>query len=123
MKLLLKRILSYLPSKLPTGLSEFEAWVKSIMELTGQIADETSMKFALASILIHADAKHGSLPKKYFVNRLVKSAANQVASQVFQDIKTQQVAAQVEAAKSSAEVTAQTPEAVTPNEQDSQPVS
>lgn len=90
MRLLLKRFLAYFPTQLPVGMFQFNTWADSIIELSGPIADKDSMLFALSSILIHADAKHGYLPKKYFVDRLIKSAANQVASQVFQDIKTKQ---------------------------------
>lgn len=70
------------------------------------------MRFALASILIHADARHGSLPDKYFTDRLRKSAANQVSSQVFQDIKAKQAEA---VAKQKQEATAT--ETVTPDGQ------
>lgn len=97
---------------LPTGMAEFTAWSDTIISLCGPFADKDSMIFALCSILIHADAKHGALPYSYFVDRLRKSAANQVASQVFQDIKAKQAA---EAAKQ-AEVTSQ-PEAVTSDDQ------
>lgn len=93
-RLLLKRILSYIPTPLPVGATEFDAWAASIIQLTGQYAEDTSMRFAIASILIHADSKKGSLSKHYFIARLRKSAANQVASQVFQDIKLKQDAAQ-----------------------------
>lgn len=80
-------------SPLPVGATEFQKWADSIIELSGQFADRDSMLFAISSILIHADSKFGALPKKYFVDRLRKSAANQVASQVFQDIKTKQAEA------------------------------
>lgn len=111
MKLWLKRILSYFPTRLPVGRTELNRWCADIVELTGNLADETSMRFALASILIHADARHGYLPKKYFVDRLIKSAANQVASQIFQEIKEEQALK----AKTAAEATPVT-ESVAPNE-------
>lgn len=82
--------MSYLPSKLPVGVSQFESFANDIIELSGQYADVDSMRFAIASMIIHADHKHAALPKQYFVTRLRKSAANQVASQIFQDIKTRQ---------------------------------
>ena len=90
MKLLLARILSYFPTKLPVGATQFATWADSIIELSGQFADRDSMVFAIASILIHADSRYGALPKRYFVNRLRKSAANQVASQIFQNVKQKQ---------------------------------
>lgn len=95
---LLKIIRSYFPSKLPTGMTEMNKWLDDIVKLTGPIANERDMHFVLCSILIHADVKFGYLPKRYFVTRLIKSAANQVASQIFQDIKLKQ-AEEIEAAK------------------------
>lgn len=103
MRRLLNKLLSYFPTRLPVGRAEFDIWADSIIELSGAFADKTSMLFAISSILIHADAKHGSLPKNYFVRRLIKSAANQVASQVFQDVKVKQAEEQ---AKLQAEATA-----------------
>lgn len=108
MKLLLKRLLSRIPTSLPVGLSEFETWSDSIIELSGTFADLDSMKFAIASILIHADARHGALPKNYFVSRLRKSAANQIASQIFQTIKTQQAEKQKQAEVTAAQESATT---------------
>lgn len=102
---LLSTLRSYLPTKLPVGVTEFNSWADSIIALSGRYADEDSLKFALATMVIHADAKHGSLPKAYFISRLRKVAANQVASQIFQDVKVRQAEAQ-EAAKQQAEATA-----------------
>lgn len=87
LKSLLNKALSYLPSKLPVGMSEFEEFSNSILALSGKYADEDSLKFAIASMIIHLPAGKGSAPKNFFVRSLRKSAANQVASQVFQDIK------------------------------------
>jgi hypothetical protein len=103
-KLLLKQVRSYLPSQLPVGLTAFNAYADDIIELSGNFADKDSMVFAIASILIHIDAGTASVSKQYFVKRLRKSAANQVASQVFQDIKTKQQAA-LEAAKTAQSAT------------------
>jgi len=87
-------------------MTEFEAWASNIIELSGKFADEESMKFAIATMLIHAESHAGRLPLNYFVSRLRKVAANQVAGQVFQDIKTKQ--AEAAAAKQQAEATAAT---------------
>ncbi len=90
MNLTFKRLLSYYPTPLPVGLSEFETWADSIIELSGEFADKDSMKYAIASNLIHLPHTKAKVPKAYFVNTLRKAAANQVASQVFQDIKIKQ---------------------------------
>src|ERR1019366_2761482 len=101
MKLLLKRLLSYLPTKLPVGLTEFNTWADSIMELSGQYADSNSMRFAIASMVIHLPSGTGAISKNHFVKGLRKSAANQVASQVFQDVKQRQKEATVQPAGTS----------------------
>lgn len=90
---LITQLAAFFPTKLPVGTTEFDSWADSIIGLSGPYADKDSMRFAIASILIHADARHGALPKKYFIDRLRKSAANQIASQVFQDIKLKQAEA------------------------------
>lgn len=103
MKLFVKRFLSYFPSKLPVGLPQFNKWTTEIIELSGQFADETSMRFVLASELMHSDAKRGSVPKNYFVSRCRKLAANQTAGYILQEIKAAQEADRL---KQQAEATA-----------------
>lgn len=90
MKLFIKRLLSRIATPLPVGITEFDQWAESIIELSGEFADKDSMKFAIASNLIHLDHKIAKMPKAYFVNTLRKAAANQVASAVFQSIKLSQ---------------------------------
>lgn len=100
------KLFSYFPTKLPVGMTSFNEFANDIAVLTGPIADIDSMRFAIASILIHSDSKYGSLSKNYFVQRLRKSAANQVASQVFQDIKKSQADAQKPLDQSTADTSA-----------------
>lgn len=112
MKKLINYFLSYLPRRLPVGMSEFQNWSSRIISLSGQFADDDSMRFALASQVMHLGAQKSSVPDQYFIRSMRKAAANQVASQIFQDIKNKQVEAQKaaeEAAKQKlAEVTAPT---------------
>jgi thiamine pyrophosphate-dependent acetolactate synthase large subunit-like protein len=86
-------IRSYFKRKLPVGMTEFHAWADRIISLAGKFADEDSLKFALASAVIHAKHDMASIEDQYFVRLLRKAAANQVASQLFQDIKAKQAAA------------------------------
>lgn len=95
--------------ELPVGMAEFETWAARIIEKAGKFADDDSMKFALASQIMHLDAKKSTYADSVFVAMLRKAAANQVASQVFQDIKLKQMEAQKaaeEKAKQEAEATA-----------------
>lgn len=90
--------LSYLPSKLPVGLTEFNSFSDSIINLSGEFADRDSMKWAIASQIMHLPPQKSTASKQYFIRSLRKAAANQVASQVFQDLKIKQQEA-IEAAK------------------------
>ncbi len=90
MRLLIKQLLSYLPTRLPTGMTEFQKWSQDIIDLTGSLADDDSMRFAISSQIMHMGAQKDCVPKRYFVASLRKAAANQVASQVFQDVKLRQ---------------------------------
>lgn len=101
-KRLVNLLLSYLPTALPVGLTEFHVWADSVIDLAGQFADSDSMKWALASQVLHLDHKLAYKSKNYFVNCLRKAAANQVVSQAIQDIKDkQQERAKAEAAANS----------------------
>lgn len=91
--------------QLPVGLTEFNEFAERIISKAGKFADQDSLTYALAMELIHSDPKT-AFSDDYFVTRLRKVAANQVASQVINDIKAKQMAA-MEAAKQ-AEATAST---------------
>jgi hypothetical protein len=95
----LNHVLSYLPTALPTGLTEFTAWADSIIELSGKFADIDSMRFVLASSVVHLGSDKAYVPKRHFVKILRKGAANQVASFIFQEIKQKQKLAEETAAK------------------------
>lgn len=101
---LFKILSSYFPSKLPVGVAEFDKWANSIIYLSGHYADLDSMKFALATMIMHLGAQKASISKQYFVRSLRKTASNQVAAQIFQDIKEKQKAQQAAAAESAAVV-------------------
>jgi len=110
-KLLLKKLLSLLPSKLPVGKTEFDEWTDSIIELSGKYADKDSMQFVIATQVMNLGPQRSSVPKNFFVRTLRKAAANQVAGQVFYDIKTkQQEAAKAAQAEATATKAVDVPE-------------
>lgn len=121
MKLILKKLLSHLPTKLPVGMTEFELFADDIIELSGPYADRDSMKYAIASNVIHMKHTVDAVPKAYFVRVLRKAAANQVASAIFQDIKIKQEeamkAAQLAAQQKQVEDTTPQVQAPSSNEQ------
>ncbi len=114
MKLLIRRLLSYFPTQLPVGLTEFDAWADDIIELAGAFADRDSMRFVLANQVMHMPPYKSSVPKNQFVRGLRKTACNQIAGQVFQQVKEAQEARRraEDEAKKLAEATASTLEPV-----------
>lgn len=89
-KLILKKLMSLFPTALPVGMAEFNTWSESIIELSGKYADEDSMKYAIATMIMNLGPQRSHVSKNFFVRSLRKAAANQVAGQVFYDIKTKQ---------------------------------
>lgn len=89
----LELILSFLPRRLPVGMTEFDKFADRIIRLSGEFADRDSMKFAIASQVIHLGPQKAYVADRFFIKSMVKAAANQVASQAFQDIKQKQDAA------------------------------
>lgn len=105
MKKLVTLLLSYVSTPLPVGITQFNKWADEIIQITGEFADRDSMTFAIASQVMHLGPQRSRVPKQFFVKSLRKAAANQVASQIFQDIKLKQQEAQ-KAAQQQAEDTA-----------------
>jgi hypothetical protein len=111
-----KRILSYLPTALPVGLTAFNQFASDIIELTGPLAEEDSLRYVVATQILNLPSTRSWKPKAYFVSCIRKAAANQVASQVFTDIKEKQVAKSLTPVTPTAEVTAAPTPAVTNEE-------
>lgn len=76
---------------LPRGLAEFETWAKEIIELAGA-PDNDSVRFALATMVLHLGTEDDTYPKEGFAKRLRKAMANQVVSQVINELKAKQEA-------------------------------
>lgn len=117
---ILQRLINKIPMPLPTGMSAWNQWSKRILSKVGPVADNDSLEYVLASQVMHLSPQSDHIPDQYFISALRKAAANQVASQVFMDIKIrQQKAAEHYAAQqplSTVEVTP-APESVTSNGQ------
>lgn len=75
--------------RLPQGVSEFHTWAESIITHYG-LPLNNSVKFAIATLILHAKEDAAYLSKEYFGLRALKSAANQVAAGVMQDLKDEQ---------------------------------
>jgi hypothetical protein len=91
------RLRNFFPSPVPQGVAEFEAWSSSIIQTYG-FPDNDSVRFALATMILHSGPTAAYASKRYFAVMVKAGAAKQVASQVFTDIKQRQIAAQQQAA-------------------------
>jgi hypothetical protein len=83
------KLTHFLPTKIPTGIAEFESWSSSIIKTYG-FPDNDSVRWALAVKILHDGETKALRAKRYFYLAMHKSMANQVVSQVIQDIKTKQ---------------------------------
>lgn len=99
-----ERIRAYFPSRLPQGMEEADAWSERIIRMSG-LPQNDSIKFALCVKVLHLGEADSSKPDEFFIRSLHKAAANQVVSQIINDLKTKQKAAE-EAVKIPAEATA-----------------
>jgi hypothetical protein len=92
MKKLIKTVLSYIPTRLPTGMSAYNIWLDSIVELTGPIADEASLHWVISNEVMRLNSNRDRISKAYFVRTLRKYAANQIAASAVLEIKAKQQA-------------------------------
>ena len=85
------------PRPLPMGMKEFEEWSTRI--ISGALIpteDETSLKAALAAMLMALGPTEDHKPDSFFIHSLRKAAANEVAHSVFQKIKRDKEASEKE---------------------------
>lgn len=92
-----------LERELPTGVTDFHAMIDRIMKTYPlPTASETDVKFIIASTILNMPSNTTKAPDKHFVDIIKASAAKQIASYIFQEIKIKQKADD-EAAKIAAE--------------------
>lgn len=80
------------PRALPVGIEEFEEWSAMIIEDCGLPATPESIKWTLAAMILQLGHTEAFKPNSYFISALRKSAANQVAQQVMEDLKAKKQA-------------------------------
>lgn len=93
----IKQILGHFPTRLPIGLTEFEAWYKDIVT-TYDLLDNDSIKWAVATMILQGPPAKSRRAKFEFVQLILKGMASEVATQVMLDLKAKQKA-EIEAAK------------------------
>lgn len=91
LKALLALLSSFLPEALPTTDAQLERLCAAISALTGY-PNNDSTKFAVATMILHANSNTFKATKRSFVVQLRRAAANQAASNMMHDLKNQQKA-------------------------------
>lgn len=95
MRKLWLQFINLFPSKLPVGVTEFHAWAESFLEIYDlPTKDVDSVKYTLATILMHLGPQVAYKPKFYFFITMKAAAAKQIAGAVFREIKERQAEAQ-----------------------------
>jgi hypothetical protein len=118
---LAKQIAGRFPTKLPTGVTEFNAWAESFSETYDlPTQDRDSIKIVLASTVINLGSITTHKPKAHFLKTIIAASAKQVAGSVFQEIQQAKFAADRVARRDASAFTQakevpndKTPEAVT----------
>lgn len=88
----LKKIRSFFPRALPKGGAEFDAWADDVISLA-EAPNNDSVKFALATMILHMPESAAYRSNHSFVLKLKKSMSNQVAAAKMHEYKDKQAAA------------------------------
>ena len=89
---LIESMLSYIPTSLPVGMTEFNDWATSILSMS-KVPINDSTRFTLAVMILHLNPAEDRKAKRYFVKALNKGAANEVGNAVAMELKAKQAAA------------------------------
>jgi len=84
-------LMSYLPTHLPMGMSEFYEWSDSMIKIANfPTNSRDDINYVLATLILHLGPTASHKPKQYFIRAIKAGAAKQIASGVFQEIKVRQ---------------------------------
>ena len=75
------------PRLLPIGRQEFEEWSDRIISGAGLPATRESQKFAIAEMIMHLKPTQSMCEDGYFIQCLRKSASNQIAYAVMEELR------------------------------------
>lgn len=90
---LIKKWKSFLPEKLPQGMTEFNTWVEDI-SLLSELPVNDKLKKVVGTLILQLPPTVAHIPKNHIVNLVKKAAANQVSVEVLQLINEKEKAEQ-----------------------------
>lgn len=80
---------SFIPERLPQGMTEFNRWVEEISELSGLPIND-KLKKVIGTLILQLPPQVASVPKRHVANLVKKAAANQVSVEVLNLIDEKQ---------------------------------
>ncbi len=89
LKHLIDLIWGLLPQPLPLGMAEFDLWTTRIIRTYG-LLDNDSVRFALATMIMHVGPQSSRKSPLYFAKTAKKGMANQIAHGYMQNLKEKQ---------------------------------
>lgn len=95
---LIKKWKSYLPEKLPQGMTEFNAWVDDVAVLSGLPVND-KLKKVIGTLILQLPPNVSQVPKNHIASLVKKAAANQVSVEVLQLINEKEKAETQESSK------------------------
>lgn len=95
---LIKKWKSYLPEKLPQGMTEFNAWVDDVAVLSGLPVND-KLKKVIGTLILQLPPHVSQVPKNHIASLVKKAAANQVSVEVLQLINEKEKAETQESSK------------------------
>lgn len=83
---MLNKLRSLIPTKIPTGKTELEAWIDRVLG-DNKLPVLDSYRHAIATMILHLPPTQHKVATSTFVASVKKAMANQVAYDIIQDIK------------------------------------
>jgi hypothetical protein len=90
-KQLFEQFLAFFPAPLPRGMTEFDTWSARLIFAYG-LPDNDSIRFALATMIMHLGPTECDKPRRYFGRAVLKGMSAQVANNVMYQLKEKQKA-------------------------------
>ncbi len=87
-----RKLLAFIPTKLPIGDQQFVAWYEDLTYLYDLPKDNDSIRLALCTTVMHLPPTSYYKSKRFFGLTLLKGAAQQQAYNIMSDVKERQEA-------------------------------
>lgn len=74
----IQKLLDFVPTRLPNGVTEFETWCQSLIDTYG-FPDNDSVRFMFAAMIMHLGQTDAYKPKRFFALSGYAAASKEIA--------------------------------------------